>query len=733
MTRPPGDNPGEGGYGSSSEYPSADSTDWFSPRAGGSSAGSPGIPADRPAADGPGASGQAEWFASRASGSSFGSGGFTGASDPGGPSYGQGSSAEPPYLAAPVPPSGSSSANGSIGAYDRPFPTGPGESSSGSGTYSSGDYSFNSGAYGTRKKRKKSALIGPLAGAIGLALLLGVAVYAFAQKNGGCSGSPTTLNVAVAKDIAPAVEKSAKAFNDSGKEIGGACYKASIVASDPSAVRTVLTGEGVSGGQTARPDVWIPDSSLWTGLVQATNAKDVTPTKVSIASTPIVVAVPQTLALYLKKNGFTEDPSWDNLLKAAGGVEGGAVTKNQLIDPRLLDMRVPDPINTGTGMSSVSMLRTLLQSDKYADTIFTGIAQTIRSHTVPSVDALYDKFHQDARKRFPLLLAPEQSIYKHNTGDPKEKAFTIYPKEGMVSLDYPVAITTGDAGKAQAAQELANALTTPDAIKNYQALGFRSPDRKAPDTFTESLGLSTQRIKVLPLSTPEEIYKITQDWSKLSLAIRMLAVVDISGTMADPIAPGGPSRMQTILTIASKGLTRFPPDSQLGIWAFSDRMVGNQDWKEVVPVEQLNKRFGSVTQLTRIQQALLGVKANPTGNTGLYDTVLASYRHMKKTHQPGRINSIVIFTDGLGNDDPNGGITLPQLLATLKKEVDKRKPVQVIMVSIGSGPGQLATMKKITNLTGGEAYIPKTPEEITQIFLKALSRRMCAGQAETKC
>src|SRR5690606_7101604 len=126
-------------------------------------------------------------------------------------------------------------------------------------------------------------------------------------------------------------------------------------------------------------------------------------------------------------------------------------------------------------------------------------------------------------------------------------------------------------------------------------------------------------------------------------------VIDVSGTMSQPISPaGGPSRMQTILTIASKGLAQFPPDSQIGTWIYSDKLVGDQDWKEVVPVEQLNKRVGSTTHQSRLQQALLGIKAIPNGNTGLYDTVLAAYRHMKKTHQPGRINSIVLFTDGLG-------------------------------------------------------------------------------------
>ncbi|MCD0452747.1 substrate-binding and VWA domain-containing protein [Actinocorallia sp. API 0066] len=719
MTRPPGDLPGEGGYGSSSEYPSPDSADWFSPRTGGSSS-SHGLSAGPPPRPGDSAWSQ-DRYGAGTSGAAYGANGAGGPGAPGSGSYPQ-NSAEGSYYGAPVTGS----------AYDRPFPTGPGEPSPGaSNGGGSSDYGFGSGEHGGRK-RKKSALIGPLAGAVGLAMLLGVAVWAFNEKAGGCAGDRTTLTVAVAKEIAPGVEKAAQAFTDAGKDFGGVCYTAEIVATEPNAVRTVLTGEGVSGGQTDRPDVWIPDSSLWVGLVQAADPKLVTPTTSSVATSPVIVAVPQTLAVQLAKEGIIDNPSWDNLLQAAGGVRGGGVTKNQLIPAELLDMRVPDPVNTGTGMSAISMLRTLLASDKAADTIFTGVAQTIRSHTVPSTEALFKNFRQNARGQFPLLIAPEYAVYQHNTGKPKVPAVGIYPNEGMVSLDYPVAITTTDSKKAEAAQELAKTLAAPEAQKNYAALGFRTPDRKAPTTFTQDIGLSPGRIEKLPLAGPKEIYKITQDWSKLSLAIRMLSVLDISGTMNQPVPGGnGATRMQVILQIAAQGLTQFPPDSQIGTWVFADLLEGKQDWKEIVPVAPLNKRFGSVTQLERLKQSLLTTKAMPANNTGLYDTVLASYRYMKKTHQPGRINSIVLFTDGLGNDDPHGGITLPQLLKTLRSEVDERKPVQFIMISIGSGKEQLKIMNQITGITGGDAYIPKSASEIQQIFLKALAKRMCAGEQTT--
>ncbi|GAA3239467.1 substrate-binding and VWA domain-containing protein [Actinocorallia longicatena] len=717
MTRPPGDHPGEGGFGSSSDFPTADSTDWFSPRSAASSS-SHEVPQAEPA--------QPEWL-NRASGQPYGSGGFTGASDPGGHSYGgNGLASSPPsdsqpYLSAPVPGGG----GGSSAGFDRPFPTGPGESVGGGHGPGGGsdEYVYGSGGYGSRKKRKRGALIGPMAGAVGLALLLGVAVYAFTEKSGGCSGDAVTLNLAVAKEIAPAVKNIADGFSDDDKN----CAKAIVTATEPSAVRTLLTGEGVTSTTATKPDVWIPDSSLWTGMVEMRAKGAATPTKTKLATSPVVVIVPKTLYSVLKSKGFLDQPSWDNLLKAAGGLEGGAVTKNDLINPKLLDMRVLDPNSTGSGMASISMLKTLLAGDAAAAPIFAGITQKIRKTTRPTIEKMYARFGQDTRGRFPLLIAPEQSVMRFNNTKPKEPAAAIYPTEGEVSMDYPVVLTTSDKKKVEATHKLEAALTTPDAVKKYQALGFRTNDFKAPATFTEANGLSAKRISPLPVVSAEEIYKITQDWAKLSLGIRMLAVLDISGTMAQPIVPGGKSRMQTILDIAGKGLANFSPDSEIGVWAFSTNLVGKQDWKEAVPVAQLDKKFGSISQVDRIKQALVSVQALPTGDTGLYDTILGSYAYMRKTYAQDRINSIVLFTDGIGNDDKNG-ISHGQLLQKMQKLISKDQPVQLIVISIGSDKKVLKLLTSITGPTGGAAYIPTKPEEISKIFLEALSKRMCDPQ-----
>jgi hypothetical protein len=754
--RPPGDNPGEGAYGSSAEYPTADSTDWFSPRAAAGpsdssaqnnngqagyppsasganpSAGSGGRPAE-PAGSASGG-GQPEWFTPRAP-SPYGSGGFTGASDPGGNAYGQSSasSQDPGFLGAPVGQSDSSRGNSS---YDRPFPTGPGQSSDPFSGGGSGEYVYDggSGIYGTRKKRRKSALIGPIAGAVGLALLLGVAVYAFAKDGGGsCSGSPITLSVSVAPEIIEGVTAAAKTFNDSKQSVGDSCVVANVEKGEPSAVKTVLAGEGVSDGVTKKPDVWIPDTSLWSGLTKLTNDKSITSTGKSIATTPIIVGVPQSLAALLaKETDVAVKPSWDNLLSAAGGLPGGAVTKNTLISAKLLDMKVLDPTRTGPGMAAIAMLRTLLQSDPAADTIFTGIVRTIRDHTSPNLKTQYARFQRDARGRYPLLITPEQSVYYYNTHKAKaaENAVGIYPEEGLVSMDYPVTVTTSDATKIKAAQLLETALTTPAAIKGYQALGFRSPDRKAPAGFSEKIGLTSKTIRSLPAGDPQAIYKVTQDWEKLSLAIRMLSVVDISGTMAQKLPGSKVTRMQAITQIAAKGLSLFPADTELGVWTFSSKLVGNQDWRVDVPVAPLNQRTGSATQADKIRTGLAAIRAIPTGNTGLYDTILGAYRSMQKDYAADKINSILVLTDGVGNDDPDGGLTLGQLNATIKKEMDPKRQIQILVISIGSDKSVLRKLQSITQPTGGEAYTARDQEQIAKIFLAALSKRMLCTSAK---
>ncbi|MGH3392336.1 MAG: VWA domain-containing protein, partial [Actinomadura sp.] len=304
-----------------------------------------------------------------------------------------------------------------------------------------------------------------------------------------------------------------------------------------------------------------------------------------------------------------------------------------------------------------------------------------------------------------------------------EPAVAVYPVEGTLSLDYPFTVTTGSADKAEAARLLEQAMTTADAQREVRALGFRSPDGTAPSSFGAETGLSAKRPRPLPAPEAADVRAVMQSWSKLSLSVRMLTLLDVSGSMAEIVPGTRITRLNATSQVAQGGLSLLPDDTELGLWSFSTQLEGAQDWREVVPVGALSDRFGAETRRQQVLTALRDLKPKMTGDTGLYDSTLAAFRKMKRTYKPEMINSLLLLTDGK-NDDPQG-ITLKALLATLKKEYDPERPVQVIMIGFGKGVDR-RELDRIAEVTRGSVHIAHTPQEVQKILLSAMARRVCA-------
>ncbi|MFB4318257.1 substrate-binding domain-containing protein [Actinomadura sp. 21ATH] len=593
-----------------------------------------------------------------------------------------------------------------------------------------------------RPGRGKAAVLVPLAGASALTVLLGIGVYAFASSGGTCSGDKViTLDVAVAPAVEPAVSGAAGRFNADRNPVslgtgaatpeaglqqrigrGGArCAKAVVRKADPAAMAALLGGQ--SAGRTDRvPDVWIPDSSSWIAMAgRGRQPVKIETTRTSVARSPIVVALPRTLATSLKERGITAAPSWDNLLQAAGGTAGGAVTKNQMIPPGTVRLLTPDPARDATGMNALIVTSILLANDPNKESIFTGIVRTVRESVQPTVQAQFARFRPQKSGKRPIALASEQAVWAFNRTGPAEPAVALYPQEGSLSLDHPVAITTTDTARRNAARMLETALAAEETRTAVRGLGFRTPDGKAPDSFGTATGVSPQRPRELPAPRPAAVREVMQAWSRLSLGIRMLTLVDISGTMVEPIAPGT-TRLQATARTAQGGLSMMANDTELGVWEFSTKLRGNQDWRELVSVGPLGERIGSATRRQLVLSTLGALKPKVTGDTGLYETLTAAYREMTRTYKPEFGNTVLLFTDGKGNDDP-GGPSLRATLAELRDIGDPRRPVQVIMIGVGRNV-DTRELKRIAEVTPGGVYVAESPDQIVKIFLQALSNRI---------
>ncbi|MFL6056303.1 MAG: substrate-binding domain-containing protein [Actinoallomurus sp.] len=602
---------------------------------------------------------------------------------------------------------------------------GPGSDGTGPGGPDDGRPQSPASGAGRRRvqrRRSMSALIGPLAGAIGLAILLGAGVYALADSS-KCGGTPIDLKVAAAPDIAPAISDITTSFNKERHSVDGKCVKATVKAADPAGTATVLSGQGAVPGDVA-PDVWIPDSSLWVTLVRSSpkGAASVNSTPTSVAETPLVVATTRTFANKLHNQGI--QPTWDMLLKATDAVGAGAVTKNDVIPGDSIHLQILDPARNAGGLGAIVMTRTLLQGDPNANAMFTQIARKVQNSISPDPQALFASFHRNLHGRAPVVIAPEQAVWKYNQGSPAARTSAIYPSEGTLSLDHPFALTTDNDTKVRAAALLEKAMSSDQAQTAVRALGFRTPDGRAGTGFGTASGLSPRIPRALPTPGSSDVAGVMQAWTKLSLRTRMLTLLDVSGSMAQPVGKGV-TRMEATAQVAQGGLAMLPDNTDLGLWTFSTNLQGNQDYRTEVPLGPLSTRLGSGTRRQAILSALGRLRPKPNGNTGLYDSVLAAYRSMKRTFKPGYYNSVLVFTDGK-NDKPNG-ISLNGLLRTLKKENDPAAPVMVIF--IGFGPDvDMAAMQKIAAETDGAAYQAMKPQEIQRIFLETVARRICAPE-----
>jgi hypothetical protein len=159
----------------------------------------------------------------------------------------------------------------------------------------------------------------------------------------------------------------------------------------------------------------------------------------------------------------------------------------------------------------------------------------------------------------------------------------------------------------------------------------------------------------------------------------------------------------------------------VGLWVFSiDKGGPGQDWRELEPIRRLDDlRFGR-TQRYALRERAAEMPSLTDGGTGLYDTALAAYRTALKNYRPHYSNSVVLMTDGQ-NEDP-GSISLEQLLQRLEELRDPDKPVRLVGIAI-SGDADLAALRRMARVTGGEAYLAAEPGDILGVFAQAVLSR----------
>ena len=535
--------------------------------------------------------------------------------------------------------------------------------------------------------RRRPAPLVLIAAGSAAVLVAGGLVWWLAGSGDDCA-NPQAVAVTVAPELAGV------AGDLLGEPIvtdDGICAAAAVSAQEP--LQTV--GDLGALDEASLPDVWVPDSSLWSARAAATQLESAG----SVGSSPVVLATSRAAVDRLGWSGAA--PGW-----------GAALAGDQ-------GLAVPDLATSAEGLAALSAVRTALGGGPDADNaVVQAVLAAQRGPALSAAEGLVAG--REGGADAPLVPVSEQEVYATNRDAQNSSLVAVYPSEGSPSLDYPVLrVGTASGDRATAVDAVVRALTSDTARAAALAAGFRDGDGAAPPEAGKATGIRPDAPTALELD-PAGVQGLLDQLSTLAAPSRILAVFDVSTSMEAPVNDG--TRATLARDAAKATLSLVPGRFALGLWVFAYQLQGGQDWAELVPTRGLDADAGGRTQRDVIDEQLDSIPGRLTpGGTGLYDTTLAAVRAARDTFDPTAVNSVLVLTDGT-NEDNDAGLQLDRLLETLRSEADPQRPIKVIGVALGPD-ADLGALQQIAAATGGAAYSAVDPADLQTVLFDALRQR----------
>jgi Ca-activated chloride channel family protein len=591
-----------------------------------------------------------------------------------------------------------------------------------------------------------------------VALAGGFGAYLLVNRSSGsgnCSSGKLTLQVVADPDQSGLLQEAARGYANTNPLVNDRCVSVNVRGLDsPEATAALGTG-WTDQGAGPQPDVWVPAASTWASelelqLKQA-RGPDILPTeRPSVATSPLVIAMPKPMAQAL---GWPKRPlGWSDLSTALRNPAGWAAFghpewgpfKLGKTDPKLSEAGLGALLGAGMAVASQGgRPPTAEQLQAKAPELGSMILEVSRSpgdetDTTSTLLANLQRADEKGKALGYISAVPliEKSVWDYNEGQPiddpalgterpkpKVPLAAIYPKEGTLQADYPWLVLRApwvDDAKRAAASDFLLYLKSPGVQAKFQAAGFRSARGQPGAEITPDAGLLPDQPKrVMTSPQPLMLAATLKAWDQTKRIANLLAVYDVSGSMAEVVPGTGLTKMDLAKRAAAASLRLFTNESDVGTWEFSTNLDGSRDYRQAVPIAPVgSKEPGGGTHLQRLQQRLLTL-APTNGDTGLYDTTLAAYQYVKAHYAADRLNLVVLLTDGR-NDDPGGGISLEELVQKLKAGQSDNREVHIISFAYGKD-ADVNALNQISKATGGVVFSSPNPADIERVFVTALA------------
>ncbi|MBL7198795.1 MAG: VWA domain-containing protein [Anaerolineae bacterium] len=295
----------------------------------------------------------------------------------------------------------------------------------------------------------------------------------------------------------------------------------------------------------------------------------------------------------------------------------------------------------------------------------------------------------EGRTYLDAFVCQEQLVVHYNTTTTGDKLVAIYPVEGTLWEDHPLALLEladlTDAHRAtysrfveflKSAQQQAEILSS-----GYRPtdLSIRLDGSESP--LTAGNGVDPVQPKTaLQMPSPSVVEVVRDVWWYTKRHTNVYLVVDVSGSMEG-------SKLSNAQEALRVFMDQVKGDSErVGLVSFATNAT------EVVPLDELTR---SRAQIVRAVE-----KLEAYGDTALLDAVALAYQELQALEDAERINAIVVMTDGREN---NSQVSLDRLTHYIRESNEIGVPVVIFAIGYGSD-ADTGVLRSLAESSGGQYY-----------------------------
>jgi Ca-activated chloride channel family protein len=302
---------------------------------------------------------------------------------------------------------------------------------------------------------------------------------------------------------------------------------------------------------------------------------------------------------------------------------------------------------------------------------------------------ILQRLAEEGRGFLDAFVAQEQTVLAWNLTQPAERLVAIYPAEGTLWADHPLALLElSDISEDQREtyRAFVNFITGSEAQQQLLEMGYRPADLTIPldgpdSPFADNDAVDWRKPETTLQMPSQQVVQVVQNvWWYTKRPTNVFLVVDTSGSMEEG------AKMES---------------TREALITFLDNIRGDRDQVGLIEFGSGIKRsepLNPVTDEGRQRLQSIVRELQPDGNTAMIDAVFEAHRQLTRAQDLEAINAIVVMTDGLENDSE-------RTVRDLRIAFEESAAQQIVVFTIGFGSdADIALLREIAELGGGQFY-----------------------------